>query len=187
MLRRYKTKEKKDLMKIIRIMMDCALYQGKVVKIILCNKVDHLMFEFFAELLIKIFVYHKIEKLKVESCSFRNGKCYFIKVNAKERFFSNRSFSIKEKELFIVREFGLEYHETINTFNIIFNIPRKINERINKNLSKTKDQWWLKSYFEFILDQPRIGRINIKKGINRIEVNETKLKDENLIPTAIQI
>jgi hypothetical protein len=108
MLIRYKTKEKKDQMKIIGIMMDCALCQGKVVKIILCDKVDYLMFKFFAELLIKIVVYHKNEKLKVESCQFKNGKCYFIKVNAKEEFASNRSISIKEKELFIVREFGFE-------------------------------------------------------------------------------
>jgi hypothetical protein len=54
-------------------------------------------------------------------------------------------------------------------------------------LCKTKDQWWLKSYFEFILDQPRIGIINIKKGINRIEVNEPMLKDGDLIPFTIQI
>jgi hypothetical protein len=95
MLEKFKTREKKDLMKLIRILLDCAVCQRRSVKIVLWSEIDYLMFEFFAELLIKIIVYHKNENLLVESCRFRNGKCYLIKVKAKESFISNRSITIK--------------------------------------------------------------------------------------------
>jgi hypothetical protein len=80
MLRDYRTKKKKELTKLIRMIVDCMLVKRKMIKIILCNEIDYLMFEFYAEVLIKLVVYHKNENVKIESCQFRNGKCYYKKL-----------------------------------------------------------------------------------------------------------
>jgi hypothetical protein len=89
MIRSYKSKERKYLIKLIRIMAECRLKKNGIVRIILCNEIDYIMFEFFAELLIKFVVFHKNQSLKIESCQFRNGKCYFIKLSPLKNFTIN--------------------------------------------------------------------------------------------------
>jgi hypothetical protein len=56
MLREFKSQKKKALIKLIRILIDCIMAKGRKIRIILCNEIDYLMFEFFAEVLIKIIV-----------------------------------------------------------------------------------------------------------------------------------
>jgi hypothetical protein len=51
MIKNYKFKERKFLIRLIRIMSECTIKKGNVVRIILCNEIDYIMFEFFAELL----------------------------------------------------------------------------------------------------------------------------------------
>jgi hypothetical protein len=68
-------------------------------------------------------VYHKNENVKIESCQFRNGKCYYIKVSSNEFFKSNRNLKIREKEIYLVKELGLSGQELIESFNVLYNIP----------------------------------------------------------------
>jgi hypothetical protein len=105
-MRKYKTHMRKNLIKLIRIVTECVLKRKRCVKFVLCNEIEYLMFEFFAELLIKFIIYHKNDHVKIESCQFRNGKCYLIKVSPDVMFQSNRSLIIKEREILIVQEMG---------------------------------------------------------------------------------
>jgi hypothetical protein len=59
MIRNYKTTMRKQLIKIIRIMTECILKKGGSVRLILCNEIEYIMFEFFAELLIKFIIYQR--------------------------------------------------------------------------------------------------------------------------------
>jgi hypothetical protein len=58
-MKEFKTRERKELIRVIRIILECALCKGKAIKIIFCHEIDYLIFEFFSELLIKIVIYHK--------------------------------------------------------------------------------------------------------------------------------
>jgi hypothetical protein len=186
-LRQFRTEERKSLIRIIRILIECAMNKKIQVKIILSNEVDYLMFEFLAEVLIKVIVYHKNENMKVESCQFRNGKCYFIKINANNLFKSNRSMTIWNREIHIAREFGLNCQELVETFNVVFNIPMKIRDNVIRNAFMMKEFWLLDSSYEFVLKFSRAVKFEIKRGVNRIEVKENLLKGGNLIPIKILI
>jgi hypothetical protein len=54
-------------------------------------------------------------------------------VSAEKTFIGNRSIEIRENEINVVKEFGLNYKELIKTFDVMFNIPRRLNEKILKN------------------------------------------------------
>jgi hypothetical protein len=86
MIREFKTRMKKELVKLIRLFVECMLIKRRRIKITLCNEVDYLMFEFVAEDLIKLVIYHKNENVKIESCQFRNDKCYYIKISSNELY-----------------------------------------------------------------------------------------------------
>jgi hypothetical protein len=118
MIRYYKTFMRKNLIRLIRIMTECILKKRGTVRIILCNEIEYIMFEFFAELLIKFLIYHKNEFLKIESCQFRNGKCYFIKLTPKMFYKSNRLLVLKEREIPAIIEMNLSGVEMFDTFDI---------------------------------------------------------------------
>jgi hypothetical protein len=145
------------------------------------------MFDFFAEILIKLVVYHKNSNMKIESCQFRNGKCYFIKVEVNEKFKSNRSLTIWDKDIHIAREFKMNCQELVETFNVIFKVPKNIFNKILNNLIRTEDFWLFDSNYEFELAFSRKVQLTIKKGINRVKVEKGCLKGGELIPININV
>jgi hypothetical protein len=74
---------------------------------------------------------------------FRNGKCYFIRIIPNERFQGSRNLIIKEKEISIVQEMGLNETELNETFEVIFDVPKMLNNSIINNLRKCESFWLL--------------------------------------------
>jgi hypothetical protein len=105
-------------------MIECFVCKKKIFRIILCSEMDYLIFEIFVELLVKLIIFHKNSGMKIESCQFRNGKCYLIKIIAENWYASNRSDSINQNGLKLVREFGLQYEEVIRAFDVAIVITK---------------------------------------------------------------
>jgi hypothetical protein len=187
MIREYKTFMRKNLIKLIRIMTKCVLKKKGVVRIILCNEVEYIMFDFFAELLIKLIIYHKNNHLKIESCQFRNGKCYFIKLTADKLFRGNRMLILKEREIPAVKEMGLNGEEMFEVFDVCFEIPKLFRNSVINNMFRINNYWLIDSNFEFVLKFAGNNKFLIKNGINRIMLNNNQLKGGDLIPITIRI
>jgi hypothetical protein len=183
MIRKYKTRERKFLIRIIRIITDCKLKKNGIVRIIFCNEVEYIMFNIFAELLIKFIVYHKNHTVKIESCQFRNGKCYFIKLMPLKNYKSNRII-LKENEIPAAIELELNGQEIFETFEVVFEIPRRIKDPVINNFIMYENIWIIDSNFEFILKLAM--NIQVRRGFNRICLNNCSLKGGNLIPINIQ-
>jgi hypothetical protein len=109
LLMKYCTNEKKEFVNFIRVIIECCLCKRKVIRVLLCSEMEYLMFEIFVVLLVKLIIFHKNSGMKIESCQFRNGKCYFSKIITEDWYTSNRSVSINQNGLKMVKEFGLKY------------------------------------------------------------------------------
>jgi hypothetical protein len=79
---------------------------------------------------------------------------------------------------------GVELNET---FEVIFDIPRMLANPIFRNLQKYEGFWLLDTRFEFILEFSKKFRLYIKKGVNRMVVNNNFLRGGELIPIRIRI
>jgi hypothetical protein len=91
-------------------------------------------------------------------------------------FRSNRSLIIKEKEIHLIQELGLDGNELSETFDVKYDIPRNFADPIIKNLFRSREFWLLESNFEFNLKFSNNFKFNISKAINRIVVNYGQLK-----------
>jgi hypothetical protein len=168
MIKQYKTNLKENLIRLIRIITDCMLKKGKNIKIILCNEIEYIMFDFFAELLIKFIIYHKNESVRIESCQFRNGRCYLIKISPVNLFQSNRNLLIKEKEISIIQEIGLNGVELVETFDLLFDIPEQIADPVIKNLRKFEGFWLIDENFDFYLKFSEKFKITLRKVLTEL-------------------
>jgi hypothetical protein len=70
----------------------------------------------------------------------------------------------------------MNYQESIETFNFVLEVPKKINEGIIRNLIKLENYWILDSAFEFILKFSTAANYDFKKGINKINIERRRLE-----------
>jgi hypothetical protein len=66
------------------------------------------------------------------------------------------------------------------------NIPMKVNEKIFRNSFWMRNCWLFDSNYEFILKRSE-PKFYVKKGINRIKVEEGKLKGDVLIHITVRV
>jgi hypothetical protein len=123
----------------------------------------------------------------IESCQFRNGKCYLVKIVAENWYKSNKSVSINQIEIKLIVEYGLKYEELICSFNVVMKITKGLKNIVVTNLIRYQEWWIVESQFEFLLQLPNWKRTTIKKGINRIDEKKCAIKGGELIPIMIRI
>jgi hypothetical protein len=116
MFKYFKVRSKKQFIILIRTLIDCWLCLDKKINIVLCSELD-MMFEIFTELLIKLIVYHKNPDLYIESCQFKDGKNYVMRIRRCQSFRSNRSLHLNLNGIKFVRELGLGAEEIFKNFN----------------------------------------------------------------------
>jgi hypothetical protein len=75
----------------------------------------------------------------------------------------------------------------VETFEVIFDIPKRLSDTIFRNFKKYEGFWLLDTNFEFILKFSRKFNFNIKKGVNRIVMNDDYLRGSELIPNKIRV
>jgi hypothetical protein len=118
-MKQFKTRNKKQFIILIRILIECWLCMNKKINIVLYSEFDYLIFETFTELLIKLIVFHKNPNLYIESCQFRDGKSYVIKIRYNQFFESNRSLFLNQNGIKLAIELGLNAVEIFKNFQVI--------------------------------------------------------------------
>jgi hypothetical protein len=95
--------------------------------------------------------------------------------------------TIKEREIPVVREMGLDGVEMFEIFDVCFEIPKPLKNPVLNNVRKYDNFWLIDTNFEFILKFARGFKFLVRKGINRIVLNEGHLRGGNLIPITIRM
>jgi hypothetical protein len=88
------------------------------------------MFGSFINLIIKLILFHKNNSLVIESCQFRDGRCYVIKIWKENKYETNRRVNLKMREIGAPKELDLKSAELWRKFNPIMNILKRTKDNI---------------------------------------------------------
>jgi hypothetical protein len=72
-------------------------------------------------------IYYKNKTVGIESCQFRNGKSYLIKIRNQGVYKSNCSVILKMEEIKMLKSMGMEAKDLFKLFSVDMKIVRNPN------------------------------------------------------------
>jgi hypothetical protein len=133
------------------------------------------MFSMFMELLIKLVLYHKREGLNVESCQFRNGNVYVIRISKQKNYNPKRILSINSKEINMLMEMVISSDDLWEKYIPVLKIMVRPKEKLINGIYESKSILIISSNYEASLDFGLVKR-SISVRINRLEKFKGSLK-----------
>jgi hypothetical protein len=82
------------------------------------------------KLIVKMVLFHKNDQIEIESCQFRNGCCYVIKVWKREKYEPRRNIDIDIDQIGTLKELGLGLSEMCKKFYPVMNILKRPKKNI---------------------------------------------------------
>jgi hypothetical protein len=76
---------------------------------------------------------------------------------------NNKSITIGQLEVGMVRELGLQQEDIFKSFSVVFEIPRIFGKNVVTNLLRFEMYWRIETRFEFILMMPDLDKYLVKK------------------------
>jgi hypothetical protein len=113
-------------------------------------------------------LFHKNESLIIESCQFRNGESFIIRLWKRGKYISNRCINLKAKELMFLKKMSMKSDEMLLKFCPVIMILKRPKDGIIQTVIELDNALIICMNMEAVLRMNNRKR-NLNIGINRIE------------------